>query len=282
MFKTSVVLCPVLFACLHFVTACSVIDAQSIHELSESSRKSIAQELVAETANHLANTSSPIYVQARSAPDWLHDALIDELTANQYLLASDPVDAHRLVAVATELGADALHVALTVDDRQVLERVLRFEPSVNHRGWSTYIESDDERTNVADKFKETNTPLKAPPTHELVSFDDVPTPDSTVSSVREPSIEESSPVTSECTNTELLRGSLKQSLMYILQKCGWRLASWPADPDQRKHELDWLVPSTQTLAFKSLEELVQALRIAFDLDINLNQSDKTLRVQLRN
>ena len=282
MFKTSVVLCAVLLTCPHLVTACSVLDPQSIQELAESSRKTIAQELVAETANHLANTTNPIYVQARSAPDWLRDALMDALTANQYFLARDAVNARQLAAVATELGADALHVVLTVDDQQVLERVFRFEPTVSHRVWNTHIESDDEPTNFAARFNETSAPVTELPMRELASVDYVPTPDSTVSSIQEPSIVEESTVRSKCTNAVLQRGSLKRSLMNILQWCGWRLASWPADPDRPNHELDWLVPSTQTLAFKSLDDLVQALHISFDLDIKLNQSNKTVRVQLRN
>ncbi|MCY4128840.1 MAG: hypothetical protein OXG15_06310 [Gammaproteobacteria bacterium] len=282
MFKTSVVLCAVLFTCLHLVTACSVLDPQSIHDIAESSKKTVAQELVAESSNHLANTTRPIYVQARSAPDWLRDALIDELTANQYFLAQDAVNARQLAAVATELGADALHVLLTVDDQQVLQRVFRFEPTVSHRVWNAHIESDDEPTNFAARFNETSAPVTELPMRELASVDYVPTPDSTVSSIPQPSTPNESSDSFECANAVLQQGSLKQSLIQILQSCGWRLALWPADPNKPKHELDWLVPSTQTLPFKSLEDLVQALRIAFDLDIKLNQNNKTVRVQLRN
>lgn len=281
MFKTSVVLCTVVFISLHLVTACSVLEPQSIHELAESSRKTIAQALVAEIADRLANSTSPIHVQASSAPDWLRNALIGELTANQYSLERDTVNARQLAAVATELGSDALHVAIVVDDQQVLERVFRFEPSVKGRASNALFEPDDERTNFAAKSLETSASVKELATRELASFDHVPTSDSSVSSIPERSIQSESSDSFECVNAVLQQGSLKQSLFRILQSCGWRLASWPADPEQPNHELDWLVPSTQTLAFTSLEELVQALRRALDLDIEINEPFRTVRVQLR-
>ena len=107
------------------------------------------------------------------------------------------------------------------------------------------------------------------------------TPDSESLSNSRTSAVAAAAFSTECSTALLQKGSLKQNLVRILQACGWRLVRWPADPKRPNHELDWLVPETQTLAFESLGDLVKALHVAFDLDIELDHSSKTVRIQSR-
>ena len=53
----------------------------------------------------------------------------------------------------------------------------------------------------------------------------------------------------------------------------------PADPDKVSYELDQLVPRAQTLTFTSREDLFHALGNTLELDIELDETSKTVRIQ---
>ena len=274
MFKTPVVLCAVPFSCLHLIVACSVLAPPPLDHFAATSSRAIVQELFEASRDHFPDRSTPIFVQAESAPNWLRNALIDELITNQYPIANETINSRQLTVSATKFGTNALHITLSVDGHQTTERVFRFE----------HDEPVTRSNSIEDRFAKVSTTLESNAQKGALA---VRQPIETLSMDRsvvpqpEPSITDKAPDSVACTNAVLQQGSLKKSLIQILQRCGWQLASWPVDPQKAGHEIDWLVPGTQTLSFKSLEELVRALRIAYDLKIEFNDLTRTVKVQLR-
>lgn len=281
MFKTPVVLSAVLFASLYSITACSALVPQPQFGFPESLEHAIARELVVASADHLLNTSKPLYVKGTSDQNRLRNALIDELAANQHLLANDAVNAHQLTVAAAELGDDALHIAFAIDGLQIIERVFRFETGVAPIATSALADSRGESRTIVAKAAKRSDGDDARTSQSVSVLDEETTPSVVWAAASETALVEESSDSPECTHTELQQGSLKQSLIHILHSCGWRLASWPADPDESDHELDWLVPNARILEIETFAELIQALRTSFDFEIELDDTAKTVRIQLR-
>ncbi|MCY4096311.1 MAG: hypothetical protein OXG05_14445 [Gammaproteobacteria bacterium] len=274
MFKTPVVLCAVPFSCLHLIVACNALAPPPLDDFAETSSRAIARELFKASRDHFPDRSTPIFVQAESAPNWLRNALIDELITNQYPLASETINSRYLTVSATKFGTDALHITLAIDGHRAIERVFRFKRD----------ESVAQPNSIEDRFVSVSTLRESNAQKEALALsqhEETRSMGRYASPQPDPSIVGTAPDAVECTSAMLQQGSLKKSLVQILQRCGWQLASWPVDPQKAGHEIDWLVPGTQTLSFKSLEELVRALRIAFDLKIEFNDLTRTVKVQLR-
>ena len=281
MFKTTVVLGAATFLLLHLTTACNYVATQPLDDLSNSARLTIANELVAASSAYWSDKNRPVYVRVEPAHHWLQNELRDAFAANQYRLTNGPIVNHNLVAVATELGSDALRVSLTIDDQHQVERLFRFEHTDQNEVSDSFAESDYKRLEAThfpierrgwverEASLPTEQPNEASPSRQVSP------------SAFNTSTHDEASDSGACTEAVIRKGSLKQNLVHIFQTCGWRLVDWPADPNRPNHELDWLVPSTQTLAFKSLGELFDALHIAFDLEIELNHSTRTVRIQSR-
>ena len=281
MFKTSVVCGAVIFSCVHFATACSSVVSQSSAAPSESSRQAIVRELVATSSAYLPDRTAFLYIHLKTGEDWLRDALIDEFTAKQYLLSRELVADHHLSVLATRLGTDALHVSLKIDKHETVERVFQFEPTIAPERRNSLLDLRARRTLVESSSSESELPV-----HESIAerlSEPVHVVKSDVLQFAQPEVSnvEVSSDFDACPHLKLQRGSLKQNFNRILQACGWQLVSWPADPRTPGHELDWLIPDTQSLTLDSLEALIEALRTSFKLDIVLDRTFKSVRVQLR-
>ena len=281
MFKNTVVLVAILFICPHLITACSVFAHEPLEDLAESADRAVAQELISASSSHLPDTSKPIHVALESSPDWLRNSVVRELIANQFTVASESSADHQLLVSATELGSNALHVSLALNNEQKIERIFRFEPTNTLERPLDRFVSQVESIHLDDEPKPLATQVLEPAS--TASVEAVTT--ASRPPIQTPEVEASAspgaPTPTGCADTVLQQGSLKQNLVQILQACGWRLVGWPADPKKRNHELDWIVPSTQTLAFESLDGLLHELRLAFNLEIELDHAAKTVRVQLR-
>ena len=281
MFKTPVVLGTLLLSHLHLLTACSAYGSPTLDSLPITSQHTIAQELVEAITPRWFDAKKPISMRVKSGQDWLRDGLVAELTANQYSVAQKSIDSQELEVTATRLGSNALHVSLTSDGGHNVERVFRFQPIADSRAPSVIVGSDSHPSFVDSVPDENDVPV-GPTTTPMAAKAVVTQPlDVAASHERERSVAADSPVTERCEVTEFQRGSLKQNLVESLTACGWRLVGWPADPDKPDHELDWLIPTTQELIFESVEELAQALRDAFDFEIEVNRTFKTVRILLR-
>ena len=281
MFKETVVLGAVLFTLLCPITACSHVTPHSTVGLSHSTTRTIAQELANVSSSFFPDRSKSIHLRVVSDQKWLEDALVEEFTAKQHLLADTTLADHSLTIVATELSADFLQVSLTIDGNRSVQRLFRFEPIVAHKDRITPSETDFERLKTAFVSIPSETRQSDSTTSQTLERESVLTPDSGSRSNTATSPLAAATFSTECSTAILQKGSLKRNLVRILQACGWRLVSWPADPKRSNHELDWLVPDTQTLAFESLGDLVKALQLAFDLEIELDHSSKTVRIQSR-
>ena len=279
MFKTPVVLGACVLIYLHLITACSVTNTQTLAELSAASRQTIARELIAASSTNWRDTTQSIYVRVNGDHDWLRKALVAELNKKQYLLTNDAHAGRHLAVTSTDLGANGIHVSLTLEGNQSIERVFRFEPAYAFElpidavsfheasAPATLVSNEnDARISVSNKPR-LAAPEEVPVTPLLADHpSNLPTASEPQDSIA-------------CTDVVLQQGSLKRNVTRILESCGWRLSNWPADPNKSLHELDWLVPSTQLLAFESLEELLDALRSTFDLDIELHHGLKSVRIQ---
>ncbi len=281
MFKNTVVLGAILFTCPHLITACSVFAYEPLEDLAESASRAVAQELVSASSSHLRDTSKPIHVALESSPDWLRNSVIRELIANQFTVANESNAYHQLLISATELGSNALHVSLALNNEQKIDRIFQFEPTNTlERPFDRLdspvesIQLDDEPKPLAAQILEptSTTSVEAVTTASLLPIQTLEAAASALPGA---------PTPTGCTDTVLQQGSLKQNLVQILQACGWRLSDWPVDLKKPNHELDWIVPSTQALAFESLDDLLHALRVAFNLEIELDHAAKTVRVQSR-
>ena len=280
MFKTPVVLGACVLLYLHLIAACSVTDSQTPIDPSTSSKQSIARELIAASSTNWRDTTQPIYVGAGGDHDWLQKALVAELTAKQYLVTNNARAGRHLSVTSTDLGANGIHVSLTLEGNQSIERVFRFEPAYALEppiDTVSFLEKSASATSVSN---ETEAPVNVSNKTRSAEPEEVRVP----RSANQPS---SSPAATKrlisgmCTEVVLQQGSLKRNLIRILESCGWQLINWPADPNKPNHELDWLVPDTQKLAFGSLEGLLDALSNAFGLESKLNQDFKSVRVQTR-
>ena len=271
----------ILFTFPHLITACSVYAHEPLEDFAESAGRAVAQELVSASSNYLPDTSKPIHVELESSPDWLRNNVVRELIANQFTVASESSADHQLLVSANELGSNALHVSLALNNEQKIERIFRFERTntlerpVNRLDpQAESIKLDDEPKPLATQVLEP-TSTTSVETVTTASLLPIQTPEAETSALS------GAATRTRCTDTVLQQGSLKQNLVQILQACGWRLGGWPVDPKKPTHELDWIVPSTQTLAFESLDDLLHALRVAFNLEIELDFVANTVRVQLR-
>ena len=281
MFRTPVVLGAILFTFPHLITACSVFAHEPLEDLAESAGRAVAQELVSASSNYLPDTSKPIHVELESSPDWLRNSVVRELIANQFTVASESNADHQLLVSATELGANALHVSLALNNEQKIERIFRFEHTNTLERPVDRLDPKVESIHLVDEPKPlaaqvlertSTTSVEAVTTASLLP---IQTPEPEASGLPK------APTPTGCADTVLQQGSLKHNLVQILQACGWRLGGWPVDLKKPNHELDWIVPSTQTLAFESLDGLLHELRLAFNLEIELDHAAKTVRVQLR-
>lgn len=281
MFKTAVVFGACVLIYLHLITACSVTETQPRIELSASSRQSIARELITAISANSHDTTQPIYVRADGDHEWLQRALVAELNKKQYLLTTDAKGGRHLDVLPTDLGTNGIHVSLTLDGNRTIERVFRFEPthtfkspidSVSFHVVSATAESashsSDTQANVGNETQSAHA-------ETLVGTPRMKNPPTNLAKVNEP------PDSMACTDVVLYQGSLKRNVTRILKSCGWQLINWPADPNKPHHELDWLVPGTQVLAFASLDGLLDALSNTFDLDVELNHRFKSVRIQVR-
>lgn len=281
MFINPVVIGVCGFACLHLITACGIIAPLSLDDLPESSRQAIARELVAASSNHWPDPSQPIHVEAKSKSDWLRNSVIRELIANQFTVASESSADHQLLVSANELGSNALHVSLALNNEQKIERIFRFERTNTLERPVKRLDPQVESIHLDDRPKPLAAQVLEPTSKTSVeavttaSLLPIQTPEAETSALS------GAATPTRCTDTVLQQGSLKQNLVQILQACGWRLGGWPVDSKKSNHELDWIVPSTQTLAFESLDDLLHALRVAFKLEIELDHAAKTVRIQLR-
>ena len=281
MFKNTVVLGGAVFLLLHLTTACGYVAPQSRNDLPNSIRRSIANELVAASTPYWSNTKKPVHIQVVPDQHWLLAELHDVFTANEYQLVNEPVTNRSLVAVATEFGGNGLQVSITIDKEHTVERLFRFEHVDQREASNAFVESDHSRLEamhvpIERKVWVESGPGSPPEKHSQASSLNVETPHTFNATTQN-----DASVSAACLETVLQKGSLKQNLIQILQACGWRLVEWPMDPDKPEHELDWLVPITQTLTFESLNELTHALRIAFDLEVELDGSTKSVRIQSR-
>ncbi|MCY3859266.1 MAG: hypothetical protein OXG25_10215 [Gammaproteobacteria bacterium] len=281
MFKNPVVLGACVLIYLHLITACSVTDTQTPINPSTSSKQSIARELIAASSTNWRDTTQPIYVGVNGDHDWLQKALVAELNAKQYLVTNDAKAGRHLAVTSRDLGANGIHVSLTLEGNQSIERVFRFEPAYAFKppidtvsfhetfaSATSVSNKNDARVNVSSKPRLTE-PKEVPLTPRTVNQP------ANLPRASEPQDAR------QCTDVVLQQGSLKRNLIRILESCGWRLSDWPADLSRPHHELDWIVPDTQMLAFESLEGLLDALRSTFDLDIELHHGLKSVRIQTR-
>lgn len=239
------------------------------------------RELVATSSAYLPDRAASLYIHLKTGEDWLRDALIDEFTAKQYLLSREPVADHHLSVLATRLGTDALHVSLKIDQHQPVERVFQFEPTIAPEGRNSLLDLRDRRTLVETSSNEGELRVHESIAARLSEPVQVVKSDVLQFAQREVSRVEVSSDFDACPHLKLQQGSLKQNFNRILQACGWQLVSWPSDPQTPGHELDWLIPSAQTLTLDSIEDLIEALRVSFELEIVLDRTFKSVRVQLR-
>ena len=281
MFKKTVVLVAVLFTLLHPIAACSPVSSNSTVDLSKSNARTIARELANVSSRFFPNRSKSIHVRVVSDQKLLKSALVEELTAKEHLLVDTTLADHSLTIVTNELSSDFLQVSLTIDGDRSVQRLFRFEPIVRNKDPISPSESDVERLKTAFVSKWDKAHQSDSTTSQTLERESVLTPDSAPQSDSRTSSLAAATFATECSTAILQKGSLKQNLVRILHACGWRLVRWPADPKRPNHELDWLVPDTQTLAFESLGDLVNALQFAFDLEIELDESSKTVRIQSR-
>ena len=281
MFKNPVVLGTCVFVYLHLITACSVMNTQTLAELSTTSRQSIARELITAVSANSYDTTEPIYVRTDGEHDWLQKALVTELNTKQYLVTNEARAGRHLAVTSTDLGANGIHVKLSLDGHQSIERLFRFEPAYAFEPPIDAVSFHEASAPATSVSNENDARINGSNKPRLAAPEEVPV---TPLSADHPS---NLPTASEpqdsiaCTDVVLQQGSLKRNVTRILESCGWRLSNWPADPNKSLHELDWLVPSTQLLVFASLEELLDALRSTFDLDIELQHGLKSVRIQLR-
>ena len=281
MFKTPVVLGACVLIYLHLITACSVTDTKTPINPSAFSKQSIARELTAAFSSNWLDTTQPIYVGVNGDHDWLQKALVAELNAKQYLLTNDAHAGRHLSVTSTDLGANGIHVSLTLEGNQSIERVFRFEPAYALEPPIDTVSFHETSASAALVSNKHEAQVNVSNKPRLAEPEEVPlTPRSVIQPPNSPALAKRL-TSGVCTDFVLQQGSLKRNVTRILGSCGWRLSNWPADPNKPHHELDWLVPSTQILAFESLEGLLDALRSTFDLDIELHAGLKSVRIQLR-
>ena len=281
MFKTSVVSLAIQFAFAQLITACgfSVPDSQT--DLPLSHQRAIAQELVNVGTDHLEDVSGAIYLYSTSGNDWLQVALTNELVERRYRISDDPNSSRRLAIDATRVGTDSVHVSLAFDNDHVVRRLFQFDqPNDSDRAFHVDHLSDA-RTSYFPVRGNERAATKNTAKPDLSDMARTPIQPASLVHKQKVVARLNPPAKRGCLVPVLQQGSLKRSIERILTTCRWQLTAWPKDPTKPNHELDWLVPTTQRLELSSIEDLVEALRGAFDLDIELNHTAKTVRVQLR-
>ena len=277
MFKTSVVSVTFYFACALLITACgfSVPDAQT--DLPVALKQAIAHELANASTRHWQDETGAVYVHSTPRSDWVREALTNELATRHYIVSGDPNEERQIEVATTNVGPDSVYVSLKIDKVRTLDRLFHFERSQPSDAARHRDLTNDDRDHSLPARQEVEAPVRqrTEPPRAPVEVTEAPQVSSFQTSNPDPV------AVLKCGPAVLHQGSFKQSLQRILDTCGWHLAEWPGDPAKPNHELDWLVPTTQSLEFTSIEELVQALRVSFDLEIDLNRAAKTVRIQLR-
>ena len=280
MFKTLVVSFAFFLMCAQLVAACSFTFSQTPTDVPSSATQTIAQEIANASSMHWQSDMGMVYVHESSDNDWLREALKNEFAKRQYTISADPNGSRQLEIATTNLGADRVHVSLLLDDAYEIDRVFHFElVSPNDT-----IEVPYHATGELVDYSPVERAV-----HTIIPESTNPTlnPESETSHQRSEVAQtppQASPggfdKASACHSTYLTKGSFKQNLERILSLCGWQLVGWPRDPANPDHELDWVVSTKQPFDIASIEDLARSLRAAFDLDVELNHTAKTVSTQL--
>ena len=280
MFKNPVVLAVLYFLCAQLISACGSLASDSPTDLPYSLKRAIAVELANASAIHWEGKSGAVYVHSPSHDEWLREALTDELVSRRYAVSTDPSTERQIEVTVTNVRPDSVYVSLTLEDDHALDRMFHFE-RVDPSDVTFHIDqSNDALKGYLPVRREAQSPIHGRTTPPLAEEWGTASQETLIAlpSVRQSPQKLAS--THECGPIVLTQGSLKQNLKRILNACGWELVEWPQDHSKPNHEIDWLVPTTQSLDIASIEGLAKALRIAFDLEIDLNKTAKTLNIRL--
>ena len=280
MFKNPVVPASLYFACAQLISACAFSAADSLTDVPYSLKRAIAVELANASAIHWEGKKGAVYVHSPSHDDWLREALTDELVSRQYEVSADPNTERQIEVAVTNVRPDSVYVSVNLDNDRGLDRVFHFE-RVDPYDVALHIDqSSDALKGYFPVSREVQSPIRDRTTPPLAEVSGTASQETLIAL---PPVRRSPPKlanTLECGPAVLTQGSLKQNLKRILHACGWTLVAWPQDHSKPNHELDWLVPTTQSLEIASIEELAHALRVAFDLEIDLNQAANTVSIRL--
>lgn len=281
MFKNRVVLAALYFVWTQLISACAFSASDSPTDLPYSLKRAIAVELANASAIHWEGKSGAVYVDSPSHDDWLREALTDELVSRRYAVSADPSTARQIEVAVTNVRPDSVYVSLNLDNDRALDRMFHFE-RVDPSDVAFHIDqSSDTLKGYFPVRQEVQSPISGRTTPPLAEVSGTASQETVIALPRVRQSPQKLASTLECGTVVLTQGSLKQNLKRILNACDWELVEWPQDRSKPNHELDWFVPTTQSLDIASIEGLAKALRIAFDLEINLNRASKTLSIRLR-
>ena len=252
----------------------------SATDLPYSLKRTIAIELVNASAIHWEGKRGAVYVHSPSHDDWLREALTDELVSRQYAVSADPRTARQIEVAVTNVRPDSVYVSLMLDNDHALDRMFHFE-RVDPSDVAFHIDrSSDALKGYFPVHREVQSQVPDRSTPPLAAVADIA---SQKTLIAQPAVRRSPQTHANklaCGPVALTQGSLKQNLKRILNTCGWELVEWPQDHSKPNHELDWLVPMSQTLEITSIEVLAHALTVAFDFEIDLDHEAKTLSIRL--
>ena len=281
MFKKTVVRLSTGIVSLLLLQACSLSDFKTQHEPSEEVQSAIVQDVLSLVASILPNRQIPVFVQAQPTDDWLYDELVKAILTHGYAIAAKPSDTMTLSVTLSSLGPSAHHLSIDSPNSYRVERIYQLNSTP---GIDNHIEHE-----VGAIYQLPQASPVQETTRQSASFDSANQGNSTTLPLKatnnEPSdstrVTQALSSTSPCVVSTLHPGSLKQNLEQIFQACGWRISSWPLDPNRPDHEFDWIVASSTALESMSIEELVKSL-LQIGLMAELDRVNKTVRISIRN
>ena len=262
-------------------SACSI--SLPVHDAAPSvaTQQAFVRDLVNAVTVRLNPVKRPLYLHPMPKHEWLHDGVVRELRSRGFEVKTRLEGALALNGVVAQLGSGTLHVNLTIEPDIYIDRLYRFEPvmaSAVRRAPKNSASVTSRPGEVYSDVKSSNFAREFVPRKSVKSADPINLP--TLAHL-EPIQARNIGTRTLCEISEFQPGSLKQNLARILESCGWRQASWPADPANSDHELDWVVAQTRPLSMQSLEALVTALERTFKLKVDLDPTTKTARFELR-
>lgn len=279
MFKTTVV--SLLFAAilLSFLQACALSTIQLTSDPVKAVRHALSQDLIDLVELSVPNKAVPLFIHTDTEHAWLHESLNEEATKRGYTLDVQSPTGVQIDITLRSLGADVFLGSVAVEDGEAEERIYHLTNAHSNTGESVVpqkIEIEEPReSSFVDQTKVQLKDFPSDPESGVKNFQVDNTKD-VVAPITQPIVASATP----CLAPTLQPGSLKQNLDQILRSCGWRIASWPADPTRANHELDWIVSKSINLQSTSIEEIVASLT-RFGIHAELNRQAKSVRMSIR-